>query len=140
MAVTRLEIRARGPYADGAAFGEAGAYERIDGTIHFAVDPAHPANALIVDLDKAARDDTGQVRFSADFCLLQPVDAAKGNRRLLFEVLNRGANSCRGMFNHAAPTRRADRARSIPATASCSVTAGRSPGAAGSGTSSQAPR
>ena len=63
MAVTRLEIRARGPYADGATFGEAGAYERIDGTIHFAVDPAHPANAPIVDLDKAARDEAGQVTF-----------------------------------------------------------------------------
>ncbi|MHB8645279.1 MAG: alpha/beta hydrolase domain-containing protein [Thermomicrobiales bacterium] len=104
MAVTRLEIRARGPYANGAAFGAAGVYERIDGTIHFAVDPAHPANALIVDLDKAARDDAGQVRFSADFCLLQPVDATKANRRLLFEVLNRGRKLVPRMLNHAAPT------------------------------------
>lgn len=104
MAVTRLEIRARGPYADGAAFGVAGAYERIDGTIHFAADPAHPANALIVDLDTAARDDAGQVRFSADFCLLQPVDAAKANGRLLFEVVNRGRKLLPRMFNHAAPT------------------------------------
>ena len=77
MAVTRLEIRARGPYAEGQAFGAAGAYERIDGRMHFAVDPAHPANALIVDLDKAARDEAGQVRFAADFCLVQPVDAAQ---------------------------------------------------------------
>ncbi len=104
MAVMRLEIRARGVYADGSAFGEAGAYERIDGTIHFASDPAHPANALIVDLDKAARDDAGQVRFSADFCLLQPVDPAKANRRLLFEVLNRGRKLVPRMLNHAAPT------------------------------------
>ena len=104
MAVTRLEIRARGPYADGAAFGAAGAYERIDGTIHFAVDPSHPANALIVDLDKAARDDEGQVCFAADFCLLQPVDATKANRRLLFEVLNRGRKLVPRMLNHAAPT------------------------------------
>lgn len=104
MAVMRLEVRARGAYADGEAFGAAGAYERIDGTIHFAVDPAHPANALIVDLDKAARDDAGKVRFSADFCLLQPVDATKANRRLLFEVLNRGRKLVPRMLNHAAPT------------------------------------
>ncbi|MCA1724261.1 MAG: hypothetical protein LC748_08460, partial [Thermomicrobia bacterium] len=103
MAVTRLEIRARGAYADGAAFGAAGAYERIDGMIHFASDPAHPANAPIVDLDKAARDDAGQVRFAADFCLLQPVDAPKANRRLLFEVLNRGRKLVPRMLNHAAP-------------------------------------
>lgn len=104
MAVTRLEVRARGPYADGVTFGEAGAYERIDGTIHFAVDPAHPANALIVDLDKARRDDQGYVHFTADFCLLQPVDPAKANRRLLFEVLNRGRKLIPRMLNHAAPT------------------------------------
>ncbi len=104
MAVRQLEIRAREPYADGAAFGAAGAYERIDGTMHFAVDPSHPANALIVDLDKAARDDVGQVRFAADFCLLQPVDATKANRRLLFEVLNRGRKLLPRMLNHAAPT------------------------------------
>ncbi|MCA1724400.1 MAG: hypothetical protein LC748_09185, partial [Thermomicrobia bacterium] len=104
MAVTRLEIRARRPYAEGMTFGEAGAYERIDGTMHFAVDPAHPANALIVDLDRAARDDAGRVRFSADFCLVQPVDPAKANRRLLFEVLNRGRKLVPRMFNHAAPT------------------------------------
>ncbi len=104
MAVMRLKIRARGPYADEVAFGAAGAYERIDGTIHFAADPAHPANALIVDLDKAARDNAGQVQFSADFCLLQPVDAAKANRRLLFEVVNRGRKLVPRMFNHAAPT------------------------------------
>ncbi|MGI8854481.1 MAG: alpha/beta hydrolase domain-containing protein [Thermomicrobiales bacterium] len=104
MAVTRLAIRARGAYADGAVFGAAGVYERIDGTIHFAADPTHPANAQIVDLDKAAQDDAGQVRFSADFCLLQPVDPTRANRRLLFEVLNRGRKRVPRMFNHAAPT------------------------------------
>ncbi len=104
MAVTRLEMRACGLYAEGTAFGEAGIYERIDGTMHFAADPAHPANALIVDLDTAVRDDAGQVPFAADFCLLQPVDPAKANRRLLFEVLNRGRKLVPRMFNHAAPT------------------------------------
>jgi hypothetical protein len=104
MGVTRLEIRARRPYAERREFGEAGEYERIDGTIHFAADPTHPANGLIVDLAKAARDDAGHVRFSADFCLLQPVDPMRGNRKLLFEVLNRGRKLVPRMLNHAAPT------------------------------------
>ena len=56
MALVELEIRKRGPFADGKAFGEHGAYERIDGIARFAVDPAHPANRAIVDLDKAERD------------------------------------------------------------------------------------
>ena len=91
MAVARLEIAARTPYQGGMTFGEVGAYERIDGTIHFAVDPMHPANVAIVDLDTARRDAAGRVAFSADFCLLQPIDPTRANRRLLFDVVNRGS-------------------------------------------------
>jgi hypothetical protein len=90
MSVINLDIRSRQPYADGAIFGDVGAYERLDGVIRFAVNPADPANAGIVDLDKAPRDAEGRVQFEADFCLLQPVDPARGSRRLLFDVLNRG--------------------------------------------------
>lgn len=103
MAVTRLEIRSRRPYADGQAFGEVGPYERFDGTIQFAVDPADAANRAIVDLDKAARDAEGRVRFWADFCLLQPANPLRGNRRLLFEVLNRGRKLVPRHFNRADP-------------------------------------
>ncbi len=101
MAVIRMEITSRQPFADGIAFGEAGAYERVDGTVRFAVDPAHPANQAIVDLDKAARDDVDRVHFAADFCILQPVDAARGSRRLLFEVTNRGRRNALRQFNRA---------------------------------------
>ncbi|MCC6174953.1 MAG: hypothetical protein IT305_06585 [Chloroflexi bacterium] len=101
MGVVRLEIRSRQPLAEGAAFGDVGAYERIDGIAHFAVDPANPANQAIVDLDKAERDAEGRVRFLADFCILQPSDAARGNGRLLFEVLNRGRKNVPRHFNCA---------------------------------------
>lgn len=103
MAVTEPEIHGRRPYEGGRAFAAAGPYERLDGTIHFAVDPAHPANRAIVDLDRAPRDATGRVRFRADFCLLQPSDPARGNRRLLFEVLNRGRKLAPRHLNHAPP-------------------------------------
>ena len=102
MAVSHLEITQRQPFADGRAFGDAGAYERLDGTIGFAVDPLHAANRAIVDLDKAERDAQGRVHFRADFCLLQPVDPARGRRRLLLEVLNRGRKLAPRMINHAA--------------------------------------
>jgi hypothetical protein len=82
VAVARLEITRRSPFAFD--------YERIDGVLHFAVDPQHPANARIVDLDRARRDADGKVTFSADFLLLQPRDAARANRRLLSYVVNRG--------------------------------------------------
>jgi len=98
MAVTAIEIRSREPYEGGARFGDAGAYERIDGTLQFAVDPQSDANRVIVGLDKAPRAADGTVRFSAGFCVLQPADPAKANRRLLFDVLNRGRKLAQG-FN-----------------------------------------
>ncbi len=39
----------------------------MDGVLHFAVDPTHPANAPITDLDRAPRDAEGRVRLQADF-------------------------------------------------------------------------
>jgi hypothetical protein len=90
MAVTALEIHRREPYEDGTPFGDAGPYERIDGVVRFAVDPAHPANALIVDLERAARGADGRVHFPADFTVLQPADPARAARCLLYNVANRG--------------------------------------------------
>src|ERR1051326_5934645 len=82
MAVAHFEVTDRRPFAFD--------YERIDGKLHFSVDPGHAANARIVDLNKAPRDASGQVRFWADFLLLQPADGGRSNRRLLYYVVNRG--------------------------------------------------
>jgi hypothetical protein len=101
MAVIGIEVRARGPLAHGQAFGAAGSYERIDGIVRFGVDPTHPANAAIVDLDKAPRDDQGRVTFLADFCVVQPLDSARGSGRLLFEVANRGRRLLPRQINRA---------------------------------------
>ena len=59
MAVTSIEIKERGPYAEGTLFGDAGAYEQLDGTVHFAVDPSKPANSLITDLGLAPKNPAG---------------------------------------------------------------------------------
>ncbi|MCC7369312.1 MAG: hypothetical protein IT306_12860 [Chloroflexi bacterium] len=90
MAVVGIEIQRREPFAGGQAFGKGGAYERIDGIVRFGVDPGHAANTIVVDLDKAPRDEHGRVTFLADFTILQPADAARGSGRLIFEVANRG--------------------------------------------------
>ncbi|MFN8559444.1 MAG: alpha/beta hydrolase domain-containing protein [Dehalococcoidia bacterium] len=103
MTVTRLEIRSRTPYEGGRVFGDTGAYERLDGVIHFAVDPNDVANGAIVDLDKAARAADGRVHYEADFCLLQPADASRANRRLLYEVPNRGNRGSVRAFNYGPP-------------------------------------
>ena len=90
MAVTRLEINSRRPYAEGQSFGGVGPYKLLTGTAHFAVDPNHSANTSITDIELAPRNDDGLVIFSADFRLLQPLDPRRGNRRLLLDVPNRG--------------------------------------------------
>ena len=101
MAVTGLEIVRREPFAGGRRFGDAGAYERIDAVARYAVDPRHPANAPIVDLDRAERDADGHVRFSGDATFLVPMDPGRANRALLFEVPNRGNRLAMRSFNMA---------------------------------------
>ena len=90
MPATRLEITSQRPFAEGQPFGEVGPYTQVDGTVHFAVDPLHPANETIADITLAPRNGQGQVEFSADFRILSPDDPRKGNRKLLLDVLNRG--------------------------------------------------
>jgi len=90
MAVTALEIKTRQALAGGRGFGSVGRYSQLDGTAHFAVDPAHPLNGCITDIDLASRDGDGLVHFSADIRILTPEDPQRGNHRLLFDVPNRG--------------------------------------------------
>jgi len=101
--MNRIEIRIseRRPFADGHTFDGGGAYERLVGRVHFAVDPGSPAQAGIVDLDKAPRNAAGLVEFSADLFILKPTDAARGNRRLLFGYGNRGNKRELQFFNDA---------------------------------------
>ena len=102
-AVTSVTVTSRTTVAGGQSFGATGPYERLVGRIDFALDPADPHNSGIVDLNLAPRDSEGRVRFSSDLYVLRPVDPAKGNGVLLFEVANRGRRSLLGRFNRAAP-------------------------------------
>lgn len=99
MAVVRLEIETRRPLADGRDFGDVGAYEQLDGTAHFAVDPAHPLNRIVTDIDLAERGGDGRVHFTADLRILVPADRTRGNHRLLFDVANRGNRLAMSTFN-----------------------------------------
>ncbi|WP_342147946.1 alpha/beta hydrolase domain-containing protein [Methylorubrum sp. SB2] len=88
--ITGIDITSVEPFADGAEFGAAGAYERVIGTARGELDPADPANAGIVDIALAPRNARGMVEYRTDLFILRPKDAARGNGTLLFEVLNRG--------------------------------------------------
>lgn len=90
MALKRLEIERREPYAGGQSWGAVGPCERLVGTAWYEVDPANPHNRVIVNLDKAPRNAAGKVEFSAPFFMIKPVDMAKGNGKIFYNVNNRG--------------------------------------------------
>ena len=88
--VDHVEITSRADYLGSRSFGLAGPYERIQGSVHYVLDPANPHDAAIVDLDKAPRNARGEVEFSADIDLVHPKDPARGNGVLFINVPNRG--------------------------------------------------
>jgi len=88
--VVRMEIERRGPFADGHHFGRTGPYEKIVGRLYCEVDPDDVANSRVADLKLAPRNARGRVEFWSDFYLLKPVDPTRGNRRVLYDVHNRG--------------------------------------------------
>src|SRR5262245_8456804 len=90
MAFAAFEIKTCSPFVQGKAFGDVGPYQQLDGTVHFAVDPHHPSNAGITDLQRTPRDAQGLVPCAADVRLLMPVALQRGNQRLLLDIVNRG--------------------------------------------------
>jgi len=85
-----LTINSTQPFANGSAFGGAGAYEQVTGTIKGEVDPQDPKNAIIQDLQLAPVNARGMVEYSADFSMLKPVDMSKASGVLRYDAPNRG--------------------------------------------------
>ena len=73
--VTHVDVKSRADIAYG--------YERIDATVHFAIDPANAHNRAITDIDLASGHE-----LSADLVVLRPKHG--GNRTLFLEIPNRG--------------------------------------------------
>jgi hypothetical protein len=99
--VEKVTITNRVVVAGGQAFGSTGPYERLTGTITFALNPGDPHNGRIVDLARATRGAGGRVRFTSDLVVLRPADEARGNGVLLFEIVNRGRIGLLNRFNLA---------------------------------------
>ena len=88
--VVRVDVQSRTDVLGGMTFGSAGAYERITGRIYFSVQVANAHNQRIVDLNRAVNLENGEVVFSANFIVVRPKDAKKGNGTMLLEIPNRG--------------------------------------------------
>jgi Alpha/beta hydrolase domain len=87
------------PTFGGKSFGVVGPYERISGQIIGEVDPKDPRNAIIIDVGLAPKNPNGTVTYSTDFQILRPLDRTRGNKRLVYEITNRGRTNVLGTLN-----------------------------------------
>ncbi len=98
----RIEVSEREtPVFEGTAFGAVGTYERLHGRIFGELDPTQKLNAGIVNLDRAARNDRGNVEYQSDFRILKPLDLDRGNGCLVCDVPNRGNQPIMARLNGA---------------------------------------
>ena len=100
------------PTFEGTSFGTVGRYEKLIGRVTCEVDPNDPRNEVIVDIKLAPKNARGMVEYSTDFLILRPIDASKSNRRLIYDVTNRGRISGFPVLNSSSaennPTSAAD--------------------------------
>jgi Alpha/beta hydrolase domain len=97
--ITHIDISKAEPAFGGGAFGNVGPYECLIGSVSGELDPADPRNAIIQDINLAPRNAHGMVEYTTSLEILKPVDLARANRILFFEVNNRGNKLALGAFN-----------------------------------------
>ncbi|HVY81350.1 MAG TPA: alpha/beta hydrolase domain-containing protein [Steroidobacteraceae bacterium] len=88
--VVALEVTRTAPAFGGKEFADVGPYDVLYATARYEVDPHHPLNAMLVNVENAPRNARGLVEFDTDVIILKPRDAARGNHKLFFEPVNRG--------------------------------------------------
>jgi hypothetical protein len=104
LGITRLVIAKRQVVFGGVSFGTAGPYELLSGTAYGELDPHAPGNTGIVNVSNAPLNAKGHVEYSVELAILKPVDTAKGNGRLLYDVVNRGKNTALAHLNDSGDT------------------------------------
>src|SRR6266704_1493098 len=78
------------PTFGGFSWPGVGQYEKIIGTAYGEVSPADPRNAVIVDIELAPRNASGNVEYFFDFYILKPKNLANGAHKVMYEPPNRG--------------------------------------------------
>lgn len=82
--VDRFEVKSVTDAFGSQSFGPAGPYESIAAVVRGKLDPNDPANAPIVDLDKAPRTDS-LVDYQTDVGILRPRDPSMARRVLFYD-------------------------------------------------------
>ncbi len=100
-------LQVESPALEGRSFGDVGPVEKITGRATIALDPAHPRNAVIADIDLAPKNAQGLVEAVADVEILRPLEG--GNGTVLLEVPNRGRKLMSILFDETADATAASR-------------------------------
>src|SRR5216683_1577964 len=87
--VTGITFTSSSPFG-ATTFGSAGAYEQLDGVVTGEINPHHPLNRIIQDIERAPRNVRGNVEYAMTFSVLKPIDLARSNHTLVYDVVNRG--------------------------------------------------
>jgi hypothetical protein len=90
--VTKIVIDTKvSPAFGGTSFGTAGQYETLAGRAWGELDPNHPNNSIITDIDLAERNPlTGKVEYMATFFIVKPIDMSRASGLMWHDVPNRG--------------------------------------------------
>jgi Alpha/beta hydrolase domain len=99
--ITRFIVKRREVFAGGHEFLITGAYEKLVGKVYGEVDPKNRLNRIIVNLDKAPRNKRRRVEYWSDFCILKPLDMARGNGKIFYDAPNRGGKRIVAFLNDA---------------------------------------
>jgi Alpha/beta hydrolase domain len=99
--IARFVVQRKELFAGGHEFPITGAYEKLVGKVYGEVDPKSRLNKIIVNLDKAPRNKRGKVEYWSDFCILKPVDMARGNGKIFYDAPNRGGKRIVAFLNDA---------------------------------------
>ena len=99
--ITRFLLQKREPFANGHEFPITGAYEKLIGKFYGEVDPKTRLNRIIINLNKAPRNKRGRVEYWSDFCILKPLNMARGNGIIFYDAPNRGGKRILAFLNDA---------------------------------------
>ncbi|MEO8752509.1 MAG: alpha/beta hydrolase domain-containing protein, partial [Casimicrobiaceae bacterium] len=90
--ITKVTVTSKeSPTFGGYSWPGVGQYERLAGMAYGEIDPNDPRNAVITDIKLAPRNANGKVEYSHTFYIMKPIDLSKGNHKLMYDVVNRGA-------------------------------------------------
>ena len=101
MSLSFIEIKEEKVIENGKIFGNTGQYKEVIGLAKFTLDPNLDLNKKITDIENIPINSDGKIEFSADVHIMLPVDINKSNKKIIYDVNNRGNKVMLSQFNSA---------------------------------------